>query len=107
MTRKEQRNINEEVRKAWETFKENYGEIQRTERLRSCSASVITTDRYYVLQSYSTVIAIIDRATDTLYDALRMVYGYTATSAKHVAKFRQDYGQDRWGCTRELRYYDI
>ena len=107
MKRAEQMEINAEVKKAWSEFQSNHGAIQKTARLRSCSAEVITTDRYYILQSYSTVIAIIDRATDTLYDALRMVYGYTATSSKHIAKFRQDYGRDRWGCSKELRYYDI
>lgn len=107
MKKAEQMVINEEVRKAWEDFKAYNGRVQRTERLRSCSAEVMVTDRYYVLQSYRTIIAIIDRTTDTLYDALRMVYGYTATSAKHIAKFRQDYGMDKWGCTKELRYYDI
>lgn len=107
MKKAEQMAINEEVRKAWEDFNANSGTVQNVKRLRSCSAEVITTDRYYVLQSYRTVIAIIDRTTDTLYDALRMVYGYTATSAKHIAKFRQDFGGGKWGCNRELRYYDI
>ena len=107
MTKAEQRAINTEVAKAWNTFASDCGTYQRTERLRTCSATVTTTDKYYILQSYNTVIAIIDRATDTLYDALRMVYGYTATSAKHIAKFRQDYGKGMWGCARELRYYGI
>ena len=47
---------------------------------------------YYVLVSYCTVVAVIDKATNKLYDVLRTVYGYSATSAQHIAKFRADYG---------------
>lgn len=107
MKKNEQLMINSELGKAWNIFAADCGTFKKCERLRSCSATVTTTDKYYILQSYNTVIAIIDRSTDTLYDALRMVYGYTATSAKHIAKFRQDYGRDKWGCSRELRYYPV
>lgn len=107
MKKAEQMAINKELQRAWNIFAADCGTFEKVKRLRSCSAMVTTTDKYYILQSYNTTIAIIDRATDTLYDALRMVYGYTATSAKHIAKFRQDYGRDRWGCTKELRYYDV
>lgn len=59
--------------------------------LRHCSAKVyITEDGYKVLQSYSTIIAIIT-PNGHCYDFLRKVYGYTATSAKHISKFMQDY----------------
>lgn len=61
-------------------------------RLRKCKAYVIVTDSYYMLISYSTLVAFIDRRTNTCYDILRYSYGYTATSAKHIAKFRRDYG---------------
>ena len=107
MKKAEQMKINEEVKKAWNHFACDAGEYITSKRLRSCSATVTTTDKYYILQSYNTVIAIIDRATDTLYDALRLVYGYTATSAKHIAKFSQDYGHGKWRCEHELRYYDV
>ena len=60
-------------------------------RLRSCSAHVITYDRYYVLVSYRTPVAFIDRETGDAYDVLRYVYGYTATSAQHISKFLHDY----------------
>ena len=62
---------------------------------------------YYVLCSYCTIGAIIDTRTDTLYDFLRYVYGYTATSAQHSAKFDKDYGRGKWGCTNRLTYRDI
>lgn len=88
--------------------------IYNTRRLRSCSAEVLdlvddTTGEvlYHVLRSYNTIVAFIDPTTDTLYDVLRKVYGYTATSAQHIAKFGQDYGRGKWGCTNRVTYRDI
>ena len=71
-------------------------------RLRHCSAYVMIIGKYRVLKSYETIIAIIDTGTDTLYDFLRLVYGYTATSAMHIAKFEKDYCKGKWNC--EHRY---
>lgn len=107
MKKNEQLAINQEVEKAFDLFEKEKATLKRIGRLRSCSADVWATDNFYVLRSYNTIIALIDKASDTLYDGLRLVYGYTATSGKHVAKFRQDYGADKWGCHRELRYYSI
>ena len=83
-------------------------------RLRSCSAEVApVTDTetgvlmYYVLRSYNTIVAAIDVSNDTLYDFLRYVYGYTATSAQHIAKFSQDYGSGKWGCTNRVTYREV
>ena len=75
--------------------------------LRSCSAEVYKGSRFIVLKSYSTIIAAIDTDTDTLYDFLRYVYGYTATSAQHIAKFSHDYGKGYWGCCSRLTYRPI
>ena len=69
-----------------------------SKKLRSCTAWVYETDNYYILQSYGTLIACINKTTDTLFDVLRIVYGYTATSAQHISKFEKDYGQQMWGC---------
>lgn len=65
-------------------------------RLRTCSAIVYVTSYCFVLQSYNTIVAAIRRDTGECFDFLRMVYGYTATSAQHIAKFFADYG----GCER-------
>ena len=62
---------------------------------------------YYVLCSYCTIVAVIDTHTDTLYDFLRYVYGYTSTSAQHISKFNQDYGMGKWGCTNRLTYREV
>ena len=65
--------------------------------LRTCTACVYDTPNYYVLKSYHTIIACINKNTNTLYDCLRVVYGYTATSAQHISKFWHDYGRpDRY-----------
>ena len=61
-------------------------------RLRHCTAWVFETDNWYILRTYSTYIAAIRKTTGDCFDALRHVYGYTSTSAQHVAKFRHDYG---------------
>ena len=88
--------------------------ICNTHRLRSCSAEVfdLVEDNtgevlYHVLRSYNTIVAFIDPTTDTLYDVLRLVYGYTATSAQHISKFNQDYGMGKWGCANRVTYRDI
>ena len=60
-------------------------------RLRYCTAEVITTKNYYLLRSYNTIVASINRHIGTECDMLRKVYGYTATSAQHISKFFNDY----------------
>lgn len=83
----------------WESsYKEDCG------KLRTCNAVVYETPNYYWLMSYKTIVAFIDKESDTLYDVLRLVYGYTATSAQHIAKFSKDYGRGKWGCERSYRY---
>ena len=88
--------------------------IYNTRRLRSCSAEVFdlvddTTGEvlYHVLRSYNTIVAFIDPTTDTLYDVLRLVYGYTSTSAQHISKFSHDYGAGKWGCAKRVTYRDV
>lgn len=116
MTKNEQREINAKVLAFLESYRNN--EVcctyEPSRPLRSCSARVnyITNTEtgeilYAVLTSYSTVVAIIYYATDTLYDFLRYVYGYTSTSAQHISKFSKDYGLGKWGCANVLRYYPV
>lgn len=61
-------------------------------KFRSCNAQ--TSLNWYgvhVLKSYNTIVAAYDEQTDTGYDFLRCVYGYTAASAQHIAKFFKQY----------------
>ena len=116
MKKSEQLAINQQVLTALDTFN-NANVSIRTDlwkQLRRCSADVApAVDNetgevlYYVLRSYSTIVAIIDIKTDTLYDFLRYVYGYTATSAQHISKFNQDYGMGKWGCTNRVTYREV
>lgn len=71
-------------------------------RLRSCNAYVSRIGKWFVLTSYSTIVAIIDIQTGVLYDFLRLVYGYTPTSAKHISKFAHDYSVVERYTWREL-----
>ena len=75
-------------------------------RLRSMSAHVLETEHYYFLCSYQTIIAFIIKDTDECIAVLRLVYGYTATSAKHVSAFDHDYGQGKYGCKARLTWRD-
>ena len=60
-------------------------------QLRSSNARVVELRNYFVLVSYNAAVAAINIHTGVLYDMLRKVYGYTATSAQHIAKFANDY----------------
>lgn len=110
MKRIEQYKINCEAYYIWEQamdkFLPEYGNIP-PKKLRSCKALVYETSEYYILQSYNTPIACIVKSSQTLIDMLRLTYGYTATSAQHIAKFRHDYTQYPWNYPvltwRELR----
>lgn len=61
-------------------------------RLRNCNACVWETKHFYILQSYATMVAAIDKESNIMFDFLRYAYCYTATRAQHIAKFANDYG---------------
>ena len=114
MKKSEQLAINEQVIALVNDFNTTNNYTGNFKRLRSCSAEVapvIDSETgellYYVLRSYRTIVAAIDVRTDTMYDFLRYVYGYTSTSAQHIAKFDKDYGRGKWGCTNRLTYYSV
>lgn len=64
---------------------------ENKKRLRTCTAWVYETENYFLLKSYSTYIACIDKHDLVLYDVLRYEYEYTNTSAKHISKLCNDY----------------
>lgn len=76
-------------------------------RLRSCKACVYENSMWYILKSYATIVAIIDKNTDTLYDFSRYVYGYTATTSQHISKFGKDFSEQEFGCKRVVTYRPI
>lgn len=63
----------------------------RGKKFRTCNARVIESKDFIALESYRTIVAFIYKPTGAFYDVLRTVYGYTVTSAQHIAKFRNDY----------------
>ena len=89
MRKQEQININNECEKAIDRYNAlDDREYFNRQRLDYCNAYTYETENYICLVSYHTLIAFIDKQTGILYDVLRRVYGYTATSAKHISKFR-------------------
>lgn len=76
-------------------------------RLRSCNATVyvykdiditdengvvlLENETIYLLFSYNTAVAAVIESMNFGVDYLRLVYGYTATSSQHIAKFFKDY----------------
>lgn len=83
------------VEKFIHDFNDRPFEYQSCKRLRSCRAHVYVSDKYYILQSYNTIIAGINRETGECFDFLRYVFGFTSTSSQHIAKFFSDYGTHR------------
>ena len=57
-------------------------------KLYSCNAEIWEYEGFLVLVSYGTPIAVYADEW-SLYDCLRVVYGYTATSSQHISKFKK------------------
>ena len=95
--KKEKIELQKRMNESTQLFVEWFYEQQRTpikyKRLRTCQAMVFEFEDCFILQSYHTPVAGIRKDTGEEFDFLRMVYGYTATSAQHIAKFFADYGQ--------------
>lgn len=92
MTKAQQKEINE---RAYDFFDTALSQFRHGDfsirKLRSCQAKVYETSDFYLLQSYNTFVACIDKYTGILVDVLRTEYGYTPTSAQHISKFASDY----------------
>ena len=88
-----QENINAYVERAIRTIN-NDGDFRGIGKLRTCQAFVWETEHFYILQSYATNVAAIHKNTHEMFDFLRLVYGYTSTSAQHIAKFAHGYGAE-------------
>lgn len=94
-----QKRMNERTQLFLNWFELSHSKPIKCKRLRTCQAMVFEFDGYYILQSYHTFVAAIIKDTGEEFDFLRMVYGYTATSSLHIAKFFADYGN---GGTRNV-----
>lgn len=94
MKKQEQLSINNKIEVDMEKCKDEFcatpdNKMPPKIRLNHCHAWTQDFEGFTVLWSYNTAVAVYDKSTDTLYDVLRGVYGYTATSAKHIAKFQR------------------
>ena len=104
MTQKmKQQIINNAIHLALNEFENQNYNMVKMGRLRTCNATVYENERYIVLISYTTTVAFIDKREQKAYDILRLIYGYTSTSAQHIAKFFNDYARGY----EQYRYYGI
>lgn len=92
MTKKEMQKIeNEMVENAWEKAQKVWIKGRKeVDILNHCQAWVYQTSGYRFLVSYKTIVAFIDDSGN-MFDVLRLVYGYTATSVMHITKFRNKF----------------
>ena len=108
MTKQEQKAINRMVENQISEFNDADLNVVSCTRLLTCNASVIeyidniTGEIIYALQSYDTIVALL--YGNCLYDILRYVYGYTATSAQHIAKFMREYCDRYYPETKVYRW---
>ena len=102
--------LNNKALAIWENAISEYNEgkgVKKEIRLFTCKAQILETENFYILRSYNTLVAAYDIRHIELTDVLRYVYGYTATSAQHIAKFRNYvYHKEHlgWGSIDEYRY---
>lgn len=107
MKKTEQKEINNRILDFIETYNKYETDTIKVEKLDYCQATIIYTTttgghKFKLLQSYNTIVACYDETSHILYDFLCYVYGYTATSAKHISKFA-----NRCGYREYLRYYPL
>lgn len=72
-------------------------------RLYSCNAEIRECMGNLVLVSYGTPIAVYSE-DGSLYDCLRVIYGYTATSAKHISKFEKWLAENNYNVLYSVRF---
>ena len=72
-------------------------------KLYSCNAEIWECMGILALVSYGTPIAVYTR-DGSLYDCLRVVYGYTATSAQHISKFKKWLSENKYPMLYSVRF---
>lgn len=73
-------------------------------RLYSCNAEIWECSGILILVSYGTPIAVFEPGDGALYDCLRIVYGYTATSSQHISKFKKWLAENNWPVKHAVRF---
>ena len=72
--------------------------------LYSCNAEIWEWYGILILVSYGTPIAVFVQEDGSLYDCLRVVYGYTATSAQHISKFKKWLAENNYNVQYAVRF---
>ena len=72
-------------------------------KLYSCNAEILGYMGILVLVSYGTPIAVYTR-DGSLYDCLRVVYGYTATSSQNISKFKKWLAENNYPVRHFVRF---
>ena len=75
-------------------------------KLYSCNAEIWECMGILVLVSYGTPIALFTIDDGSFYDCLRVVYGYTATSSKHISKFQKWLAENNYPVQYSVRFKD-
>ena len=73
-------------------------------KLYSCNAGIWEFNGILVLVSYVTPIAVFTPEDGALYDCLRVVYGYTATSSQHISKFKKWLAENNYPVIYAVRF---
>lgn len=73
-------------------------------KLYSCNAEIRECMGVLVLVSYGTPIALFTANDGELYDCLRVVYGYTATSSQHISKFKKWLAENNYPVQHFVRF---
>ncbi len=73
-------------------------------KLYSCSAEIWECNGILALVSYGTPIAVFTPSGGSLYDCLRVVYGYTATSSQHISKFKKWLAENNYSVQYAVRF---
>lgn len=83
--------VNECALKELYSVKPPYDTVS-SHRLYYCNAWVFETNNYFLLKSYDTFVAAIDKTSYITYDVLALVWGKSPTSRKQITRFSLNYG---------------
>ena len=85
---------------------EVFNKCERIRTLYYCNAEIWEYKGFLALVSYKTPIAVYAPDDATLYDCLRIVYGYTSTSAQHISKFSKWLAENNYPVKEFVRFRD-
>ena len=85
---------------------EVFNNCERIRTLYYCNAEIWEYKGFLALVSYKTPIAVYAPDNATLYDCLRIVYGYTSTSSQHISKFSKWLAENNYPVKEFVRFID-